>query len=289
MPRTTSVTVGTGSGATPVSAAFGAWTGFDQVNSSESYDTRVARVTALLGGRMASQRYFQLGTFTNWPQYYGTNLRCTLSITQDPISVANGTLDTQILAWLRALPFGQGAPIFDVCLNHEPDLSVPTGSNQVTGWRHFSDLVQTVKAEGHTNLRRTPIFAGYTLTLGTDAWLPWYPGDSYVDVIGWDCYFNSGTRSTVAGCLGVPYQKCVDHGKPMIIPEVGLVNPQSNGLVLTEAMRTQLVTDSVAFITNNNVEAAMWFESNKTDGDWRLAPHPGALAAWKQAVINSLL
>jgi hypothetical protein len=271
---------------------FGCWTGFDSAaNTAESFDDRVARCQALFGGKIAAERYFQESGFANWPQYYATNRASILSFNQSATSIAAGTFDAQILAWLRALDTGPDAPTFYTTPLHEPDAGSPINpADFVACFQHFSGLVLTVRSEGHTNILRSPIFTNFQLAHPTPptGWLQWYPGDEFVDAIGWDCYWNSDGRSTAETCYGPAYQLCLDHGKAMIVPETGFKQPYANGAVLTEAQWASNVADAIAFL-DGKAKAVCWFESNKADGDWRLAPHPAALAEWKTAVVNSYL
>ena len=116
-----------------------------------------------------------------------------------------------------------------------------------------------------------------------------YPGDSYVDIIGIDAYDDSGislprvvnsTRwATLAGepeGLNALAAFAAEHGKPLSIPEWGTVTTQGDD--------TDYVSKMGTFIAYHDVAFQCWFNAGD-DSIFQLNPSqaPLSLAAYIKA------
>jgi hypothetical protein len=196
-----------------------------------------ARIEALLGRKLALERIYY-AWWQDWPTTYAFR---TAKAGRIPLisfnsgaytwrQVANGEGD----AWLRlryekikAHPeLRQALLIFES--EPEGDRSAKgVPSEYVAAWRH---VVEVARAERLPNPWAITLQA-YTINTGKDVRV-WWPGDGYVDYVGWDIYGGQVNTPTVSACSAdgwrsfrseaiKPYEFAVAHGKPMIIPELG--------------------------------------------------------------------
>lgn len=116
-----------------------------------------------------------------------------------------------------------------------------------------------------------------------------YPGNSYVDIIGIDAYDNSGLPLPRVGDparwaaltaepegLNAVQAFAAAHGKPLSIPEWGTVVSQGDDVAY--------VTQMAAFIASHDVAFQSWFDAG-TDGIFPLssAQAPLSLAEYRRA------
>lgn len=114
--------------------------------------------------------------------------------------------------------------------HHEPESDVAAkgpASDFVAAFRH---VVTVARQEGVGNKWALTLM-DFTINSGRPV-EPWYPGDAYVDFIGFDIYGASVNTPTAADCDATgwesfyettikPYNWALSKGKPMIIPELG--------------------------------------------------------------------
>ncbi|HCY76020.1 MAG TPA: hypothetical protein DHV28_08870 [Ignavibacteriales bacterium] len=118
----------------------------------------------------------------------------------------------------------------------------------------------------------------------------YYPGDSYVDWIGFDGY-NFGTTQTWSNWItffnafNTLYHKFKDYGKPIMLGEFACVEQGGT--------KSQWITD--AYLTwlkfgYPKIKAATWFHVAKTEGtvytDWRINSSAASLAAYQNAIAD---
>ena len=152
----------------------------------------------------------------------------------------------------------------------------------IATYKHIHDIFTSV---GATNVLW--IFCPNVDSVPGDAWNQWanyYPGDVYVDWVGFDGY-NWGTStatgtwqsfSTIAGRI---YSSLAAKGKPMMIPETA---------------SSELGGDKAAWIAAivpalkgsfPGIKALVWFDMNK-ETDWRFDSSATATAASKTMANN---
>lgn len=126
---------------------------------------------------------------------------------------------------------------------------------------------------------------------GTDWNVPenYYPGDSYLDWIGFDGY-NFGTSQTWSNWVGFwdiyypMYNKFVSYNKPIMIAEYASVE---NGGNKADWIRNAYLSTRFSF---PKIKAITWFHIAKTEGtvftDWRINSSTSALAAYQTALSD---
>jgi len=114
---------------------------------------------------------------------------------QRPITwreVASGAFDNDLLNQARGIA-SLGAPVF-LTFDHEPDQAARrargTAADYVAAWRHIHALYARA---GVTNVIWTWVVTGYPSSITTASAM--WPGNSYVDWIGWEAYNASGCKS----------------------------------------------------------------------------------------------
>jgi hypothetical protein len=119
-----------------------------------------------------------------------------------------------------------------------------------------------------------------------------YPGDEYVDVIGYDVYDRTyGPRfhdpaARWDNYLHRPYglewlaNFANAHGKPISFPEWGVTHNHVRGV---QADNPTFIRGMAQFIRTHNVEYHNYFNVNAHDGDFRLVTFPQSAAAYRAA------
>jgi hypothetical protein len=160
-----------------------------------------------------------------WLKDRGTTpiLSWTTSINGVPIvtwaNVAAGRYDATIDARAADLK-AYGAPLFFV-FHHEPE-GEGDPDDYIAAYRHVHDRFV---ADGVTNVSYAWVLMDYTFRIGPAAADLWYPGDSYVDVIGsdqynwYDCPGHEAPWNDFASLAQPFYDYGVGRGKPMMLAE----------------------------------------------------------------------
>jgi hypothetical protein len=185
----------------------------------------------LIGRKLAVKRvyYSWNDTFPTDLEYWlkdrGTTpiLSWTTSLNGQTIvtwpDVAAGRYDATIDARAADLK-AYGAPLFFV-FHHEPE-GEGDPQDYIAAYRHIHDRFV---ADGVTNVSYAWILMDYTFRIGFSAADLWYPGDSYVDVIGsdqynwYDCPGHEMPWNDFASLAQPFYDYGVDKGKPMMLGE----------------------------------------------------------------------
>jgi hypothetical protein len=117
-----------------------------------------------------------------------------------------------------------------------------------------------------------------------------YPGDAYVNFIGFDVYdrsYSERFRDPVArwnDYVNRPYglnwlrNFAAAHGKPMSFPEWGVTHQHFGGTVHDNPV---FIRGMAEFMRSNNVEYHLYFDVLSHDGDFRLRQFPRAAAAYR--------
>lgn len=190
-------------------------------------------------------------------------------------SVANGSLDGQILAFLRSIP---KTHVAFVSIWHEPDGKLKDGvfslSTYKTGFARFCSLVQQVKSEGWPHLYAAQIvttWAGTNPSPGT-TYADMWPGDGLVDCFGLDGYSHVGSQASLWG-PGVDFARA--KGIPWCVPEIGYGD--------TGTQNVSWMNDQIAYLTttaaggaHTRCAFACWFNTPGPISN----PTPGNVSAW---------
>jgi len=190
-------------------------------------------------------------------------------------NIATGAEDTVLRYYARQIASVHGTvaidfdhefngPWFGWGFNHEP------AATFVAAWRH---VVTIFRQNGATNVAWlwNPNVSGSSTT----AIRPWYPGNSWVTMMGLDGYFYTpkATFSTVFG----PTLTQIDAftHRPILIVETG-ANPS--------ASRPAQIRDLFEGARKAGIVGIIWFDYHKYVGhNWFIDNDPAALAAFRQA------
>jgi hypothetical protein len=145
----------------------------------------------------------------------------------------------------------------------------------VAAWRHMVIVFKNAGVKNVTWLWdvNDNFTGGYPVS-------PWWPGDSYVTMVGLDGYFTT-PQDTFASIFGSTITEIRDlTGKPILIAETA-AGPDSG------AQRGAQIRSLFTGVRASNLAGFIWFDEKQDDGpyhqDWRLEDAPDALAAFKSA------
>lgn len=190
-------------------------------------------------------------------------------------SVASGSLDGQILTFLRSIP---RTHVAFVSIWHEPDGKIKDGVFSLnlykTGFARFCSLVQQVKAEGWPHLytfQCVTTWAGTNPSPGT-TYADMWPGDGLVDCYGLDGYSHVGSQASLWG-PGVEFAKA--KGIPWCVPEIGYGSQGTQNVSWMNDQITYLTT-TPAGGAHLRCAFACWFN---VPGPISI-PTPGTNSSW---------
>jgi hypothetical protein len=250
---------------------FGAFPGYlSATDHSESYASRLNRVTDEFGGKLGVTRLYQGSTLTLPPMPGPEIVSWDFPLTE--------TLAGQHDAQIDAIARGATQPLWFVPW-HEVDNKKMAPSDFVTLFRYIAHRVHAI---GNPLVKMTPIFMGFTIKgMDLTTFNQFYPGDDAVDAIGFDAYVNPGIPAfaTPEGAVSAPIKVAAQHGKPLVIGEVSLWPGY------TDAQWADFVGRLITQLDTPATDAVAWFETNKSDGDWRMDRSPAAVAKW--AAVSS--
>ena len=185
-------------------------------------------------------------------------------------SIISGNQDALITSYAQALK-AYGRPVFlrrfwEMNLVNLPRTSGCLGTGGASGyilaWKHIWTIFQS---QGAANVAFVWCPSINGPTFGSD----YYPGDSYVDWIGWDGYDRKQSASATLAQFAPFYAYWVTHGKPLVLGETGATTDQASYLA---ALATALPASFP------QVRAMLYYDSKSTS-DWTLVDAPGDLGA----------
>jgi len=183
-------------------------------------------------------------------------------------SVISGSQDALITSYATALK-SYGRPVFlrwfwEMNLTNEPRVSGCLGSLGSTGyvqaWQHIWTIFHQV---GATNVA----FFWCPSIQGTNFAAPFYPGDQYVDWIGFDGYDRNQDPNMLTTEFLPFYQHWLPNQKPMMIGETGATIDQAAYLSRVAAALP---------VTFPDIKALLYYDS-ASSSDWTLVNAPGNL------------
>ncbi len=223
-------------------------------------------------------------------------------------SIINGSYDSYINGYATQVK-NWGKPLF-IRLGHEfnGDWYTYGGANNGSG--SLTGFGDPTKADGPERFiaayqRVHDLFEALSVDNVVWVWCPnngsspneswnvpeaYYPGDSYVDWIGFDGY-NFGTTQTWSNWItffdvfNTLYFKFKDYGKPIMLAEFASVeNGGTKSQWINEAYLTRLK------FGYPKIKAATWFHISKLEGgittDWRINSSASSLAAYQNAIAD---
>ena len=185
-------------------------------------------------------------------------------------AIINGSQDALISSYADSLK-AYGRPVFlrwfwEMNLVAQPRavgcLGTLGAAGYILAWQHIWTIFQN---QGAANVAFVWCPSINGATFGSS----FYPGDAYVDWIGWDGY-DRRQDPTMLNTLFLPfYANWITHGKPMMIGETGATIDQATYLAQLTA---------VLPVTFPGVKAILYYDSRSTS-DWTLVDTPGNLGA----------
>lgn len=221
--------------------------------------------------------------------------------------IINGTYDYYISTFANAAK-SFGKPLF-IRLGHEFNGDWYTYGGANNGGGTLNGFGDPTKADGPERFiaaykHTVDIFENLGVTNVVWVWCPnnssspvagwnlpeaYYPGDTYVDWIGFDGY-NFGTSQSWSGWVGFfdifspLYNKFQSYGKPIMIAEYASVE---NGGNKADWIRLAYIYNRFSF---PKIKAITWFHIAKTEGtvftDWRINSSDAALTSYQNAVAD---
>jgi len=307
-------------GATPDAGASGGATPDASADASGSSTQRllVPAQGAWLGAFVGTGTLAQLETtlgrklaivhhFFGWSDDFTTQAAAELSANRMPLitwetwtngtgfpltDIVNGAHDTMIRS--RAQAAKALAKPFFLRWGHEmngnwyPWDGTHNGANQaatatyVSAYRHIHDLFV---AAGATNVLW--VFSPNVDSVPGDGWNQWsnyYPGDGYVDWMGFDGY-NWGTSQSTStwrsfpNLAGAIYASLAAKGKPIMIPETASAELGGDKAGWIASILPSLQSSFPA------IKALVWFHMNK-ETDWRVDSSPAAKNAFMPMALD---
>ena len=246
---------------------FGAFPGPQTLTDGSSWASREALVTSQLGGKLGVERRYMGGNLT-------LPAMSTPMIDSWDFPVAS-TLAGQNDAAIDAIARGATKPLWLVPW-HEVDNNKLSPADYIKVFRYVANRVHAV----HNPLvKMTTILMGYHVRNGNPTTFDsFYPGDAYVDAIGFDAYINPGVpgMDTPEKAYAEPIALAAQHHKPLVIGETSLFSG------FTDAQWTDITGRIIKVLDTPATDAVAWFEADKADGNWLMYPaHTGTIAKWK--------
>ena len=208
-------------------------------------------------------------------------------------SIAAGAEDAVIDAEARNIA-AAGVPVY-VNFQNEPESSIGlsgTAAEYAAAWRHIHDRFAAV---GTTNAVWTLIFMGVMSDNKQAEVKALYPGDDYVDYIGWDPY-NWGscrgeTWKSFSGTVKPFYDWLTANGmgnKPFLLGEYGTVEDPNNASAKADWFTG--ATNSLAAGEFPILKVVSYFDhpAPPASCDWRLETSQQSVDSYKTFALNLL-
>jgi hypothetical protein len=250
--------------------------------SGETYQQALAREDALFNG-LESVRVFYSGLPQAWPGKLDAAGRpMIISFKATPADVIAGTHDTRLRDWFRTAPVDQ-----DIYWTyfHEPENDIQNGAFTAAQFRQAWQRIAGLSREANNpRLRATLILMGWSVDPASGRnWRDYYPGRSYVDVIGWDLYnpsWKNGGYRTPSDLFATIVATSRAEGLPFGVAETG--SPIVTGDDGTR--RAAWVRDMITYLTAEGALFIEYFDldwSSHNGADYRLRD-PAGVAAWRE-------
>jgi hypothetical protein len=192
-----------------------------------------------------------------------------------PRSVTAGEWDGVLRNWFRTAP--KTYPVWWTYW-HEPDDNFSTAIARLQYQQAWKHIVRIERANAPRNLRSTVINTLLSAKSGT--WARTYPGDRWIDVLGWDGKLHAWDEGYIPAKEF--YRAAVrisnGHNKPWGLAEYGslVFNRDYKG-------RAQWMKNTAHWLQNSGARFATWWpQVSAKHGDYRLNDQPSIDAMkWK--------
>jgi hypothetical protein len=259
---------------------FGAFCGADRypnTNPTETKQEMRDRINGLIGP-INVERIFNVASWTIPDQGHAS----VLSLDLNPNAVASGQYDSQFRTLFDGIVGTKQLCKFTI--NHEADNNKWDGPSQVAALKHLQ-IVRDNEGISEDEIAIGPILMSSTLYTNKPK------ADSYQwagqDFRGFDCYIRPNTVNTAEKALRPIIDYAKAGGVPLVIGEFSMGKQGGASFAdFTDAQWSTEVASAISILDNEDVAAVCWFYTKKSDGDWRLTPHPNAMASWKAAATR---
>jgi hypothetical protein len=192
-------------------------------------------------------------------------------------SIAAGREDAAIRAQANGLK-RLNVPLF-LALHHEPENDARNGTpaSYIGAWRHY---VSVFRALHVTNVKFTWIMMASSFGQGARKAASYYPGDSYIDVVGGDGYNWYGTQPgkrwrSLADALAPFYAWGTAHHKPLMVAEWGTLEDRA-----VPGRKAQWLADAAASLKRMPAIKVVCYFHAPVVYPWWVDSSPSALRAF---------
>lgn len=233
-------------------------------------------------GRMDVVRVFYPGSPVSWPGPAGAVERPVVVSFKDSVKgIAAGTRDDVLRKWFSSAPRDR-----DIwwSLHHEPEDNIRSGEFTAQQYREAWQRASAIAREvDNPRLHATLILMNWTLSKGSGRnWRDYYPGEESIDVIAFDVYnpTSSKTYRDPELMLAGAREVSAETGKPFGIAEFGslLVPGDRDGRQRAEWLRgvaREALDAGAVFVT--------YWDSWDESGSYRLTDEPSR-QAWREII-----
>lgn len=209
------------------------------------------------------------------------NTPTSVSFKFDPAGVIAGDYDAQMRQWFNAAPTQYRTWW---TYYHEPEDNIEAGQFTAqqyrAAWQHLVGLANQADNE---SLRATLVLMSWSLNSQSHRnWRDYYPGESFIDVLGWDCYNlarKQGRYGDPSSIFDPVVSASRNAGKPFGIAELGSLVVEEDGGV---AGRATWLKDVGRYLKNHNAKFVTYFDA-PVGGEFRLLDQPSE-NAWNSVV-----
>jgi hypothetical protein len=263
---TTTPTGGTGN------TLFGFYPGLESnADSSLTVRQRYDKISAAMGAPKVYRIYFDglpPASFKGSKADFGVTV--VLSFKAPPAQVAAGAYDAQLKSFFASIPTNR---MVWWSFYHEPEDNIENGeftaAQYRAAWAHLVTL-----APKRSTLKATLILMRWDLTSKVRHVADYVaPG---LDVLAWDAYVRNWSP-TISDAYDPAAKVSASYGLGFGIAETSV-----DSAVANPPARTTVVQDVVNRARADKAQFVTWFETTKTEGDYRLLPYLSAVALWKQ-------
>ncbi|HEY6935212.1 MAG TPA: hypothetical protein VI452_17570 [Marmoricola sp.] len=193
-----------------------------------------------------------------------------LSFKADPARVASGDYDARLRSFFDSIPKDR---LVWWSFFHEPEDEIEAGRFTAAQYRAaWSHLLAVVPRR--STLRSTLILMRWDLESRVRSVRSYVtPG---IDVLAWDAYIRTWCP-TIADAYDKAARVSASYGMGFGVAETSVDDAVTN-----PPARTTVVRDVVGRGRADHAQFVIWFETNKSEGDYRLLPYPAAADLWNR-------
>lgn len=229
-------------------------------------------------------RLYYPGTPAPWSRIntLSGGLPVSASFKMSPQAVNTGRYDAQMLAWFQSAPKDRNTWW---SFHPEPEDDIQWGNYTAADFRSaYARLAGLEHRADNPRLMSTWMIMCYTLRPGSNRdWRNYWPGDSNVDAIGFDCAqkgIKNGTYSSPSLFLDEARDMARSVHKPWGLGEfASQLVPGDNG-----TRRAAWLTSVAKYLASNGASFAMYYDADR-NVNFKLSDKPSR-DAWRAVVVD---